>query len=100
MIPYGDGRNLHVPHEAGVMVSGIEDEPFAYPAPHYCANDYACAACEKLGHPQRLNALHSVDGEVCHACQSRDLQRKMNKIQVVGELFPHRAYKQRGILSL
>ena len=77
----------------GEVVSGIEDEPFRYPEPHYCANGQSCVAFIN-GHAQRLNVLHSVDEEVCHACKARELNRKMNKIQIVGELFPARARRQ------
>ena len=81
----------------GEVVSGIEDEPFRYPPPHYCANGMSCVAFIN-NHPQRLNALHSVDGEVCHACKNRELQRKMRRITVSGDLWAEQA--QRGRLSL
>jgi hypothetical protein len=77
----------------GQVVSGIEDEPFSYPAPHYCANGECCAAMIN-NHPQRLNALHSVDGEICHACKARELRRKLNRITVAGDLFERKMRRE------
>ena len=93
MIPYGDGKSIHVPHESGQIVSGIEYDFVGYPQARYCANNYACAA-HINGHPQRLNALHSIDGEICHACKARDLRRKLGRITAEGELFERKMRRE------
>jgi hypothetical protein len=77
-------------------MDSIDDFP-RYPAPHYCSNGSSCVAFIN-NHAQRLNALHSVDGGVFHACKNRELQRKMRRITVSGDLWAEQA--QRGRLSL
>lgn len=91
MIPYGDGKSIHVPHESGQIVSGIEYDFVGYPQARYCANNYACAA-HINGHPQKLS--YRNEDVICFACKARDLRRKLGRITADGELFERKMRRE------
>ena len=82
-------------HDNKLISCASYDDPVEYPESRYCANDHLCADSHN-GRGRKLSYLNSSD--VCFACQRRDLQRKMGKIEIAGDLFERKM--RRAGLSL
>jgi hypothetical protein len=84
---YGMSKPIH----DNKFISDTTEDPYFYPPARFCANGQSCADAHN-GRGRKMAALNPES--ICYACQHRELMRNMNKIQVVGELFPARARRQ------